>query len=83
MKLLYRHDIVATRDAIQQKEIFQDRIPVQYQPQQCHVYIVAIEKSKLQATFFQLLLRKICLFFFKTALLYLKVISNIVSENIY
>ena len=41
------------------------------------------EKLKLQATFFQLLLRKICFVFFKTALLYLKVISNIASESIY
>ena len=82
MKLLYRHDIVAIRDAIQQKEIFQDRIPVQYQPQQCHVYIVAIEKSKLQATFFSYCYEKY-VFFSKAPLLYLKVISNIVRESIY
>ena len=69
MKLLYRHDIVAIRDAIQQKEIFQDRIPVQYQPQQCHVYIVAIEKSKLQATFFSCCYEKYVFFFQNSATL--------------
>ena len=43
---------------------------------------MAIEKSKFQATFFSFAAMK-NMFFKKTVLLYLKVISNIVNASIY